>query len=196
MSAIWTTNNNNIHIQWTLSSYGSQIGEYLWLACLIILSVYLFCKVHMALGATIATPVIHTSVASPITTPTIQPPDSIHHHLLTSDIIVVVILWIIGKCIYLCTLRNKGNKLKWLFCLCTHTQITPRYKSVYISFPSVLNNYFFKLQKFPANCLPDPTLQFDSLVQLQIPWRNDIQHIMNCPELIMKVQDIVAEVQH
>ena len=28
------------------------------------------------------------------------------------------------------------------------------------------------------------------------PWRNDVRHIMNCPELIMKVQDIVAEVRH
>ena len=58
--------------------------------------------------------------------------------------------------------------MKWLFYLCTHTQITPCYKLVYISFPSVPKNYFFKLQKFPANCLPDPTLQSDSLVQLQI----------------------------
>ena len=106
--AILTTITSNAH----LLSYGSQIGQYLWLACLTILLVYLFCKVHMALGAKIANPVIHTSVASSLTTCTIQAQDSIltliekNHHLLTSAIIVVVILWIIGKCIYLCTIRN------------------------------------------------------------------------------------------
>ena len=49
---------------------------------------------------------------------------------------------------------HKWDKFKWFLHLCQHFARNPRYKSVYVKFPSIPQTYFFNLQKFTVLILP------------------------------------------
>ena len=153
-----------------------HITQFAWLAIITTAIIYILCCLHiMTAPLMLARPTTTQAYATDTPTPAdnVQTVDIIqslkdNHHLLSMAIIIFILFWLITKAYKLCIIKHKWEKLKWFLCLCQHTTCNPKFKRIYVNFPSTTQLYFFYLQKLPVHIIPSPYLEQGSFKELQI----------------------------
>ena len=156
----------------SMFSVGSDIIHiilFLWCAIITIILGYFACKFKM-----LSTPLLSTAIPTVRAQTTTYNSQLImtaienNHHILTTTLVCIALILIMVKVYKFCTNGHRWDKVLWLCCLCAHTRFNPRQWNVYVTFPSIEGNYFWKLRSVAQHLLPHPSIQPGSLATLSI----------------------------
>ena len=146
-----------------------HVLQFLWLTATTVVMIYFACKLKM-LGTPILTATLPTARAQTVlyNTEVIMKAIKSNHHIMTICLLTFAIIMLILKLSKFLTKGNKWNTLLWIFCMCQHTRLNPRYWTIYITFPSIPGSIFWKLNKISTHQLPHPALDPGSLATVTL----------------------------
>ena len=146
-----------------------HILQFLWLTATTVVLICFACKFKM-IGTPVLTAALPTARAQTViyNTEVIMKAIKSNHHIMTICLLTFAMIMLIFKLSKFLTKGNKWNTLLWIFCMCRHTRLNPRYWTIYNTFPTIPGSIFWKLNKISTYQLPHPALDPGSLVTVTI----------------------------